>query len=512
MPYSPDNTQREVRQVRDALDRSAIVAVTDQAGKIIHVNDKFCEISKFSREELIGQNHRIINAGHHSKDFFVQLWKTISQGKVWEGEVKNRAKDGTFYWVNTTIVPSLNENGKPYEYVSIRYEITQRKYAEEQLRVYREALDRSAIVAITDQTGKIIHINDKFCEISKFSRQELIGQNHRIVNSGHHSKDFFVQLWKTISQGKVWEGEVKNRAKNGNFYWVNTTIVPFLNEQGKPYQYVSIRYEITQRKEAEEQLRVYADQLEHSNADLAKTMQTVLDREAQILMQDRLASVGLLASSLAHEIGTPLGVIRGRAEYLEMKLRDNPEVQKTASVIISQIDRVSKLIRSLLTLARGNQTHVSEPVRPKMICNELTELMGHEFRKGEIELICDIPDDLQVKAESGPLHQVFLNLLVNSLHAIEAAKASGKRKHAINVWVEDREKMWAVKISDTGCGISEKNLKNLFQPFFTTKDIGKGTGLGLATSYRILESWGGRIEVKSREGEGAEFTLVLPKA
>src|SRR5690606_6026675 len=110
--------------------------------------------------------------------------------------------------------------------------------------------------------------------------------------------------------------EIRNQAKDGSYYWVNTTIIPFLNDEGKPYQYVSIRYEITQRKQAEEQLRVYADQLERTNADLGKSMQTVLDREAQILMQDRLASVGLLASSLAHEIGTPLGVIRGRAEYL----------------------------------------------------------------------------------------------------------------------------------------------------------------------------------------------------
>jgi len=384
--------------------------------------------------------------------------------------------------------------------------------ANRELRLVREALDRSAIVAITDQAGKIIHINDKFCEISKYSREELLGHNHRIVNSGHHSKDFFVQLWKTISRGKVWEGEVKNKAKDGTYYWVNTTIVPFLNDEGKPYQYVSIRYEITQRKQAEEQLRVYADQLEQRNQDLAKTMQTVLDREAQILMQDRLASVGLLASSLAHEIGTPLGVIRGRAEYLEMKMRDNPEAQKTAGVIISQIDRVSKLIRSLLTLARGKQTGKLEPVRPWQIFAELVELMSHDIRKNEIKMHCELSESLEVMAESGPLHQVFLNLMVNSVHAIETAKARGAGHHSITVGAQDRDSHWAILFKDTGCGISEKNLKNLFQPFFTTKDIGKGTGLGLATSYRILETWGGKIEVTSKEGDGATFTLLLPKA
>lgn len=384
--------------------------------------------------------------------------------------------------------------------------------AARELGLVRHALDKSAIVAITDRAGRIIHVNDKFCEISQYAREELIGQNHRIVNSGYHSRDFFVQMWKTISSGQPWEGEIRNRAKDGSYYWVNTTIVPFLDEEGHPYQYVSIRYEITQRKQAEEQLRIYADQLEQKNQELAQSMQKVLDREAQILMQDRLASVGMLASSLAHEIGTPLGVIRGRAEFLEMKLSDNPEALKTASVIISQIDRVSKLIRSLLNLARGDNTHHVEGVRPRLILNELSDLMGHDFRKAEVELNWQVADEVKVKAESGPLHQVFLNLLVNSLHAIETAKKVRPKGHFIRVTADEEGDYWAIRVIDSGCGISEESKRRLFQPFFTTKDIGKGTGLGLATSYRIVESWGGKMAASSEEGKGAEFLLLLPKA
>ena len=383
--------------------------------------------------------------------------------------------------------------------------------AQRELNFVRLALDRSAIVAITDAKGDIVHVNDKFCEISKYSREELLGKNHRIINSGHHSKEFFGNLWKTISSGKVWEGEIKNKAKDGTFYWVNTTIVPFADEAGVPQQYVSIRFEITQRKLGEEQLRVYADKLEKSNQELAKSMQTVLDREAQILMQDRLASVGMLASSLAHEIGTPLGVIRGRAEYLDLKIQD-PEVKKTTTVIISQIDRVSKLIRSLLNLARGSQVRHGETIRPQEIISELLELMGHDLRKQEIAVSVEIPEDLEVAAESAPFHQVMLNLLVNSVHAIETAKLGGKNNHSLRFSVADAGDFWALKLTDSGCGISEKNKKSLFQPFFTTKDIGKGTGLGLATSYRIVESWGGKIEAESQEGEGACFSVYLPKS
>lgn len=244
-----------------------------------------------------------------------------------------------------------------------------------------------------------------------------------------------------------------------------------------------------------------------------RAQEAIREREAQIMMQERLASVGMLASSLAHEIGTPLGVIRGRAEYLSMQLKADPAVQKNADIIIAQIDRVSKLIRSLLNLARGERDAHAEQVPFAEIADEVLELMTHEFRRHDIEVQNRLPKGIGivVSGKSEPLHQVLLNLLVNSVHAIESAKRGGRKTgHFVRLEARQIDDTWEISVMDSGCGISKENLKKLFRPFFTTKDIGVGTGLGLATSFRILESWGGSIRAESREGEGATFFIRLP--
>ncbi|MCT2535895.1 PAS domain S-box protein [Aquibacillus koreensis] len=305
----PQRVLTELLDIKYALDQSTIVAITDQRGKIKYVNEKFCEISQYSEEELIGQDHRIINSGYHSKSFIKNLWRTIANGKVWKGEVKNKAKDGSYYWVDTTIVPFLTADGKPHQYLAIRKEITEHKRVVNELKKSVEelvdikfALDESSIVAITDRRGRITYVNDQFVRVSKYSREELIGNTHNIINSGFHPRSFFKDLWRTIGTGKVWKGEIKNQAKDGNYYWVDTTIVPFLDEDGKPYQYLSIRFDITKRKKVEEELQKTMTRI----IDVEEDERKRLSREIHDGIGQNLYSHLITINRLSVEVDHPL--------------------------------------------------------------------------------------------------------------------------------------------------------------------------------------------------------------
>ncbi len=472
-------TDTNLKDITAALDESSIVAITDQKGKITFVNDKFVEISKYQKEELLGMDHRILNSGYHPRGYFQQLWRVISSGRVWKGEIRNKAKDGSFYWVDTTIVPFLGKNSKPYQYVAIRHDITNRKLAEEKLKNSLKevndinfALDQSSIVAFTDEKGKITKVNDKFCEISKYSREELIGKDHQILNSGFHSKAFFKELWSTIGNGYVWKGEIRNKAKDGTYYWVDTTIIPFMNEKGKPYQYLAIRNDITERKKTEETLH----------------------------RQDKLAAVGQLAAGVAHEIRNPLTSMKGYGEFL-LEDETDPQRREFIEIILDEIGRVNTIVEDFMVLAKPKAVELEEK-NIVTIINNVLSLLEFEARKKNVKMSFEANEDIiQIECDEDRLKQVFLNFVKNG---IEAMPNGGEL--TVKVSVEDHQVQ--ISIQDTGVGIPEDKLKKIGEPFYTTKK--EGNGLGLMVSFKIIESHQGKVYIESEINKGTTFNIILP--
>lgn len=255
---SEDSFRLLVESVKDYA-----IVMLDPGGHVASWNAGAERFKGYRTEEIIGRHFSCFYpADAIKRGLPEQELKAAEKEGRFEDEGWRVRKDGKQFWANVIISALRDKDGTHRGYSKVTRDLTERRQAEEKFKTtlkeisdLKIALDEHAIVAITDAQGKITYVNDKFCAISKYSRQELIGQDHRIINSGHHPKEFIRDLWTTIARGQVWKGELKNKAKDGSFYWVDTTIVPFLNEQGKPRQYVAIRADITARKQAEERIQ-----------------------------------------------------------------------------------------------------------------------------------------------------------------------------------------------------------------------------------------------------------------
>ena len=354
------------------------------------------------------------------------------------------------------------------------------------------ALDQSTIIAITDQRGIITFVNDQFCRIAKYSRDELLGQDHRIINSGYHSKDFIRDLWTTIASGKVWKGELKNRASDKTIYWVDTTIVPFLNSDGKPYQYVAIRHDITQLKLAEDQIRQQAAELQ---------------RAAQ------LSLIGELAAGLAHEIKNPLAGIQGAVDILIRRREATDPEREALEGVRHQVERIDATVRALLDRARprGHRpTRIAlTEVTQRAVNLASAQLTGKAAWDSRVRLEFAPPaNDIVLSADAAQIEDAVLNLIINAIEAIAGdGQVEVTIRRAENADEESGEEA-VIEVSDNGRGINREDLARIFNPFFTKTE--GGTGLGLPAVRRIARLHGGRIEVKSVPGEGSTFTLHLP--
>jgi chemotaxis family two-component system sensor kinase Cph1 len=353
------------------------------------------------------------------------------------------------------------------------------------------ALDQHAIVAATDVQGTITYANDKFCAISQYSRDELIGQNHRILNSGYHSKEFFRQMYQTIANGQVWRGEMRNRAKDGSIYWVDATIVPFPGADGKPRQYVAIRAEITERKRAEEEVRKLHAELERRAAELARSN----------------ADLEQFAYVASHDLQEPLRMVAAYTQLLGERYRGrlDPDADKFIAYATEGALRMQALIQGLLVFSRVGRVGAA---RGRVDCNAAMEevLLGlgptiHE--SGAVVTHGALP---VVWADRSQIVQVLQNLVGNAI------KFHGQGLPVISVQAEKTGGQWLFSVSDNGIGIAPESAQSIFTVFqrLHTRAEYPGNGIGLAICKKIVERYGGKIWVESRVGRGSTFKFTVP--
>ncbi len=261
-------TLYERERHQQALDAHAIVSAADAAGIIVYVNDRFCEISGYSRNELLGQSHRIVKSAEHPPEFYADMWRTIARGNIWRGEVCNRGKDGHLYWVETSIVPFLDNSGRPYQYVSIRTDITHIKEAELRLRLLERAVEASfSSISMADANKPdmpLIYVNPAFERITGYSRDEALGRNCRFLHGQEKAQPGLDEIRAVLREGRTGEALVRNYRNDGTPFWNDLRIAPVHDEQGRITHFIGISDDVTERREADEALRKSEERLRRS--------------------------------------------------------------------------------------------------------------------------------------------------------------------------------------------------------------------------------------------------------
>ncbi len=487
-----------------ALDNSADVTVTDAEGTIVYVNDRFCKLSRYSRDEILGQNHRLLNSGYHPKAFFKDLWDTVLAGKVWQGDICNRAKDGSTFWVTTTITPMLDAAGAPRRFVVIRHDITKLKEVEQALR---ESEDNQRLAVEIGDIGMWFHDmpSDRLTWSPITRRQFGFGPLEEVtfprfvaaIHPGDRER-VLAEIASGIKARRPWTIEYRFTRRDGSARWLAVTGKGFYDGKGRCVRTVGVTRDITEKITVQEELA---------------------QAEVRFRHLQKMEGIGRLAGGIAHDFNNILTTIGGYCDFLLASLPGGDARREDAAEIQKAVRHATELTRRLLAFGRRQNLSVQT-----LDLNELASGFARMFRRLMPENIT-----LRFKAARGPclvaadpdqVEQVLMNLCLNARDAmpqgglltIETATAFLGAEYTRTHPEIEAGRHAVISVKDTGGGIDAGVKSRLFEPFVTTKEQGKGTGLGLATVYGIVRQSRGSIDVKSSRATGTEFNVYLPQA
>ena len=509
-PTKGDHDRRRLAAIVDSSSDAIIGMALD--GVITSWNRAAERLYGYSAAEVLGQRVQLLIPPERVEEERRMLAELTQGQAVPPFETVRRARDGRLLTVSISVSAILDEAGRVEGCAKIVRDLSSHRQVESQLRESRAVLDGALrdnesllrtlhthfIVSIADAAGTITEVNDRFCHISGYSRDELIGQNHRIINSGVQPPAFWQQLWRTISAGQAWRGEICNRARDGSLYWVDSVISPFVDAEGRVQKYISIRTDITAAKQAEG-ARLEAERLEAENR--------------QILEANRLKS--LFLANMSHELRTPLNAVIGFADLLRTRAVDpaSPRHDQFLGHIASSGRHLLQLINDVLDLSKvesGKLDFFAEPLELQPVVADVVAVLAQAWERKAITVEVDIDPTLgPLELDPARLRQVLFNYLSN---AIKFTPEGGR------VVVRARGEgplHFRLEVQDNGPGIAAADLPRLFVEF-QQLDGGyskqhAGTGLGLALTRRLVRAQGGNVGVRSTPGVGSSFHLVLPR-